>query len=374
MGNNFDMEPHTEAKHNILERYLEQWFPILNTWREGVAYIDGFAGPGVYSKGEPGSPIIALRVANKYAHNEGFYARLWFIEPDSENNRSLHEQVEKATLEGAVRVEDITGSTFEESFAGIVERLQEDGGMPPTFAFVDPNGYSGVRMDTLTDFLKLPRCEFLFTFMDGFLKRFIGLPEEARKRQLTDLFGTGDWESALELKGREQIGFLLDLYTRQLKLRGVAHTLAFEMRNENEQTIYHLVFATNSKRGLEAMKESMVKVDPKFTFRISDVMVRGQTHLLSFGDSKEWYKDASDLIFRRYSGKANVPLDDIKCFVITDTPYVWKPGIVRLMQKSGLVVARERYEPAERMKDDLKHRITFAKDRPAGLQGQARLD
>lgn len=375
MPNKFEMTPHTEAKHNILQRYLEQWFPILNTWQEGVAYIDGFAGPGVYSKGEPGSPIIALKTANKYSDQEGFYARLWFIEPEADYNRSLREQVGKVKLEGAVRVEGTLCSTFEESFAEIVASLQEGGSMPPTFAFVDPNGYSGAKMDTLTDFLKLPRCEFLFTFMEKPLKRFISLSEEARKQHLTDLFGTSDWDKALTLRGREQIGFFLNLYTDQLKLHGVTHTLAFEMRDENEQTIYHLVFATNSKRGLEAMKESMVKVDPKFTFRISDVMVPGQTHLLSFGDSREWYKYASDLIFQNYCGKCDIPLEDIKCFVISATPYVWRAGIIRHMQKSGLVVAKVPYEPTKKTRKDLKYKITFANDLPNGnVPIQARLD
>jgi len=58
--NKFVMEPHTEAKHDILERYLERWFPILSSHGGRLAYIDGFAGPGVYSAEERGSPILAL--------------------------------------------------------------------------------------------------------------------------------------------------------------------------------------------------------------------------------------------------------------------------------------------------------------------------
>jgi len=371
--NKFVMKPHTEAKHNILQRYLGQWFPILSTWREGVAYIDGFAGPGVYSRGEPGSPIIALRTANNYANQGGFYARLWFIEPDTEHNRSLREQVGKVKLEGAVHVEGMPQSTFEESFARIIKHLQKGGKMPPTFAFVDPNGHSGVKMETLTDFLRLPRCEFLFTFMEKSLKRHISLSEEARKRQLTELFGTDKWEDALELGGRKQIEFFLDLYTRQLKRRGVTHTLTFEMLDKSENTIYHLIFATNKKRGLEAMKESMVKVDPQFTFRLSDVMVTGQTHIVNYDNSREWYNQASELIFRHYCGKSNVPLNDIKCFVISSTPYVYRPGIINLMQQSGLVVDKVPYEPPEKMKKDLRYKVTFSKERPKGRPTQARL-
>ena len=56
-------EPHTLAKHAILKEYLKAWMPILSRQsarvhapgRE-VLFVDGFAGPGRYSGGEPGSP------------------------------------------------------------------------------------------------------------------------------------------------------------------------------------------------------------------------------------------------------------------------------------------------------------------------------
>ena len=55
--------PHTKAKHEILKKYLQRWFPILNKYYKRVAYIDGFCGPGRYEGGELGSPLIALKAA-----------------------------------------------------------------------------------------------------------------------------------------------------------------------------------------------------------------------------------------------------------------------------------------------------------------------
>jgi len=57
------IEPHTSAKHQILRKYLDAWLPILGRHNSRIVYIDGFAGPGEYSGGEPGSPIIALEAA-----------------------------------------------------------------------------------------------------------------------------------------------------------------------------------------------------------------------------------------------------------------------------------------------------------------------
>ena len=57
------MQPHTEAKHTILKRYLEAWFPIQTRFNDKVMIIDGFAGPGEYESGELGSPLIAINIA-----------------------------------------------------------------------------------------------------------------------------------------------------------------------------------------------------------------------------------------------------------------------------------------------------------------------
>lgn len=362
MVNKFNKPPHTDAKHRILELYLKRWFPILSLRGQGLAYIDGFAGPGIYRRGEPGSPIIALKVANKYSGMRGFSARLWFIEPKRKHHKSLLEQIQKIRLKKGVLIEDTPRSTFEKAFPEIVAHLQKGGSMPPTFAFVDPDGYSDVTMRTLTDFLRLEHCEFLFTFMENPLKRFIGLKEEARKKKLDRLFGTGKWRGALVLKGSERTRFFLDLYMKQLKHNGVRYTQAFEMRDKHENTIYHLIFATNIKYGLEVMKEEMAKVDPKFTFSVSDVMVPGQTLILN-SPKKDWYGWAADLIFHRYSRRRDVPLSEIKCFVTTDTPYVYRSGIINLMRKQGLIVSEVRYKPKEKMDDALKYRVTFAKSR-----------
>ncbi len=61
------LEPHTEAKHAILKSYLQAWAPILarrakklGLENKPLRFIDGFAGPGIYEKGEPGSPVLAV--------------------------------------------------------------------------------------------------------------------------------------------------------------------------------------------------------------------------------------------------------------------------------------------------------------------------
>src|SRR5579859_4955308 len=88
------LEPHTRAKHEILRLYLEAWAPILSLGGfPTIAYVDGFAGPGVYSGGEDGSPVIALKVALQHADKIKGKVLFLFIEKDRDRAAKLQEIV-----------------------------------------------------------------------------------------------------------------------------------------------------------------------------------------------------------------------------------------------------------------------------------------
>ena len=82
------ISPHTEAKHVLLKAYLDQWFPILAQSRprslERLIYIDGFAGPGKYKDGEPGSPVVAISAIlnNRSLRTYGGVVEMVFVEND----------------------------------------------------------------------------------------------------------------------------------------------------------------------------------------------------------------------------------------------------------------------------------------------------
>ena len=67
------IEPHTKAKHGILRRYLQAWFPIIAfSGSPRLVYVDGFAGPGEYDGGEEGSPAIAMRTLIEHKSRQKF--------------------------------------------------------------------------------------------------------------------------------------------------------------------------------------------------------------------------------------------------------------------------------------------------------------
>src|SRR2546427_8646756 len=94
----WDLDPHSEAKHIILRRYLQAWLPIMTRWNGRVLYIDGFAGPGIYSKGEDGSPIIALKEAIRHHFPIKSHIVFLFIEADPIRKDVLEKQVNALTI------------------------------------------------------------------------------------------------------------------------------------------------------------------------------------------------------------------------------------------------------------------------------------
>ena len=64
-GTLWPRDPHTAAKHVLLRRYLQAWFPIMakKFHDTGITFLDGFAGPGEYENSNESSPVIAMEQA-----------------------------------------------------------------------------------------------------------------------------------------------------------------------------------------------------------------------------------------------------------------------------------------------------------------------
>jgi three-Cys-motif partner protein len=117
----WDLSPHTRAKHEILRRYLQAWTPILSHGGfPDIIYIDGFAGPGRYSKGEGGSPIIVLRAALDQSIPPSTRLFFLFVERNLERAAVLQEIVDSIQRPGNFRVKVAQGGTFEAEAAELL--------------------------------------------------------------------------------------------------------------------------------------------------------------------------------------------------------------------------------------------------------------
>lgn len=117
------LEPHTQAKHAILDAYLKAWFPILAKWHPELLYVDGFCGPGRYEGGEKGSPIVAIEAAR--SNNSRIHSRLkfWFGDERKDRIESLKEELEKIECPSSYNIQPFHGE-FDKEFESELVRLE----------------------------------------------------------------------------------------------------------------------------------------------------------------------------------------------------------------------------------------------------------
>jgi three-Cys-motif partner protein len=269
----WDLDDHTRAKHGILRAYIGAWLAVMGrqaiiaSRRYGsparLLIVDGFAGPGRYSTGEEGSPLILLNELLGHADAEKLQgAEFIYLFIESDHDRVAHLKGELEAIEIPDHVTcHVEEGTFEEKFGEIVDEIHEkDSSLIPTFAFVDPFGYSFTPMSLAGKFLDFQRCEALFFLPMVDIARFVS--RDGQDDALNSLFGTERWKEAIDLRGEERRAFLLSLFEEQLREDGrVQHVRSFEIRTDRGRE-YRLVFASDHDKGLALMKRAMWSVDP----------------------------------------------------------------------------------------------------------------
>jgi three-Cys-motif partner protein len=315
----WDLEPHTVAKHEILRRYVQAWAPILSQGNfPQLVFVDGFAGPGRYSKGEEGSPLIAVRAVVKQPRPIEARVDFHFIELDERRASHLTSEIEQLSLPRNVSTEVHGKRAFQDVFPEIWNSYASKPGRPrpPTFVFIDPFGFK-IPFSHVAQVLRAPSCEVLITFMFEEINRF--LSQAQQPDNFDDLFGCSDWRKGIENRApRERVKFLHDLYQRQLvQAAGANFVRSFAMRNERNTMDYFLFFATNNELGLKKIKEAMWRVDESGTYTFSDATDPNQSVLFAAEPDRELLRR---LILERFKGVETTP-SEIERYVVRDTPF-----------------------------------------------------
>lgn len=329
----WDLDPHTGAKHSIVRRYLQAFFPKLS-WARRVVFVDGFAGPGVYSGGEPGSPIIALDAAVEHRHDMSECEFVYlFIESDEARLESL-----RGIIDGRDDPPNITISlrhgAFEDHMSDVLDSL--DGGqMAPAFVMVDPFGVKGLPLSLLERIAESDRSELLVSVMYESMSRFISTPEF--EPHLDSLFGTPAWRDAISMDPRLKKMFLRELYSAQLRAIGMPYVRSFELRDEGNRTEYFLVFGTHHLDGLRAMKDAMWKVDAAGGYEFSDFTASGQQQTL-FASEPD-YDQLEALIRERFADDDSVDTTEIDRYILVETPFreTHRTPIFRRLQRDEAI-------------------------------------
>lgn len=332
------IDAHTSAKHEILRRYLAAWLPIMSMYNGQIIYLDGFAGPGEYTGGEPGSPIIAIRtfLDHSFTPLRNKDVQFLFIEQDPARCRHLEQLLVKKSSPGTAQYQVFEGN-FDETMTDLLTQLEKtQTRLAPTFAFIDPFGYSHTPMKTIQRLMSHPKCEVLITFMYEEINRFLTADYTGKEGQYTALFGTSEWQyitnRARDSHSRRD--GLHNLYQEQLKTQANArYVRSFCMRNRNNATDYYLFFATNSLLGMEKMKQAMSGVDSTGTFVFSDFTDSNQMQLFSEPN----YGELERLLSKHFKGKI-VSIEGVREYVIADTPfYKYKAEALKPMEATSKI-------------------------------------
>jgi three-Cys-motif partner protein len=257
---------HHRAKHELLRRYMDVWMSKLGFSYGQVALVDGFASAGRYRDKQRGSPLLMLDAyVGRSASDRARFTQpphFIFIERRKDYAQHLKAEVESyPTLHGATV--DVIHGSYEEEFPKVVVYLMRAHPQPvPTFAFIDPRGYADNPFSHIASFKQqMPnKSEVMVYLPASFMARFLatGITDEA----LTRLYGGPTWEDAksMDEQSRQRVGQkLAGLFGDRLR-EHFDWVTSFNVEPERHND-YYLLFGTDHKDGLRAMKRGMWKVD-----------------------------------------------------------------------------------------------------------------
>lgn len=330
----WNIEPHTEAKHEILRKYLDAWLPIMTRWNGRVLYIDGFAGPGEYIGGKCGSPIIAIKAVLEHKANIKSEIIMNFIEADKRRCEYLKQKVNSLKIPSNIKTECICAK-FDETLTKIFKYIDEQKTrIAPAFVFIDPFGFTGIPFSLIKRIMQNERCEVLINFMYEEINRFID--DKKLWSSLIETFGTNKWKEMISEKdSRKRVELLHAVYKEQLeKEAGIKFVRSFKMVNKVNKTDYFLFFGTNNIAGLKKMKEAMWRVDKSGLFQFSDATYNLSQPMLF--EIEPNYSQLKKNLLKEFKGKS-VSITEIENFILTQTTFRethYKKQILGPMEKS----------------------------------------
>jgi three-Cys-motif partner protein len=311
----WNLEAHTTGKHLVLRSYLNAWLPILGTWSGRILFIDGFAGPGEYSKGEEGSPIIAMRALEEHIAKTAIKAEIVFIFIEKDKARADHlltlvEQWRPKLKNCKI---DVIVGEFDDKMKDIFGYLDEQKKrLAPSFVMIDPFGVSGTPMSVVKRILGSPRSEVYISVMIESINRFCGTKEF--EPHLNELYGDDNWKECAKIDGStERIECFVNLYEKKLYDAGAKEVVKFDLYERNRY-VYTIFFATGHWLGSYKMKAAVWKVAPfgDFAFRGSH---SGQ---LTFGSDIIDFAPLRAALCEEFKGRGWVRIDQVEKFVGSD--------------------------------------------------------
>lgn len=287
----------------------------MTRWNQRILFIDAFAGPGEYSRGELGSPLIALEALLGHSGRVQMTSEIIFLFIEKDVRRSSH--LEELLRQRFPRIPSnikyrVIKSTFDETLTEVLDDIEKQNTyLAPAFVMIDPFGVSETPMRTITRILSNPKSEVYISFMYEALNRFKGRPEF--EGHLDELFGTNRWREGVVIADREERkAFFYELYRRQLKRAGAEYVLKFELF-EGGRLVYAIFFGTQDLMGCDKMKQAIWENAPMGDYRFQSGSA-GQIALADLADFGAFQNELRN----EFAERGWVGIEDVLDFARSD--------------------------------------------------------
>lgn len=273
----------TFVKHLILQNYLERFAIIVGSQWDTLTYVDCFSGPWKVKSEEfkDTSFAIALEQLRKAreVHRERtgrtLSLRCFFLEKTLSAYKRLKHYTDQ--------IDDVEIETkrkkLENAIEDIINFVQEGGPNSFPFIFIDPTGWSGFAMETITPLLQLNPAEVLINFMTEHIRRFIESPQKQTQESFVRLFGSGQFKDTLRgLEEKDREDTLVTAYSESVKRVGeFGYTSsAIVLHPKKDRTHFHLIYATREPKGIEVFKAAEKKAMPLMEKTRDEAQKRGR--------------------------------------------------------------------------------------------------
>jgi len=250
-------------KHGVLRRYLRVFVSKVGSTARGgkVYYLDGFAGPGRYTDGTPGSPALAIQTADALAEIRDLQGIC--VEADAETFGELSDLLSDHPNWTAVN------EPLEACLPRLLDTIGDDS---PLFVFLDPFGLQA-PFDLVADVLRRVQrgtgpTELLLNFsLPGFRRNAGHLTSDkeypARSTfvaRVDERLGGTWWQDIWRTEASDRERQVAEEYLRRLRLAGGVGWGWFMTpvsdRWEGPPS-YLLMFLSRHRDGLWAFNESL---------------------------------------------------------------------------------------------------------------------
>lgn len=256
----------TLVKHIILKHYLDRFAIIVGSHWDTLTYVDCFSGPWNVQSNDFKDSSFAIAIeqlckardVHKKRTGKTLKLRCFFLEKTPSAYTKLKQFADK--------INDVIIETknkeLENAIQDILNFVQDGGPKSFPFIFIDPTGWSGFALETITPLLKLNPGEVLITFMTEHIRRFIEWQQEQNQESFIKLFGSSQFKDKLKgLDEKDREDAIVTAYSECVKRVGAFGytSSAIVLHPKKNRTHFHLIYATRGRKGVEVFKEAEKK-------------------------------------------------------------------------------------------------------------------